>query len=83
MTAVFFLLPVDRCPDIVPAARYRTQLFYGRHLLSSSLLAGNGCSYDTQTVLEMLFDIDTDNGINNDRIRDDSNRDSSCSDSCP
>ena len=40
------------------------------------------CSYDTQTVLEMLFDIDTDNGINNDRIREDSNRDSSCSDSC-
>ena len=40
------------------------------------------CSYDIQTVLEMLFDIDTDNGINNDRIRDDSNRDSSCSDSC-
>ena len=36
------------------------------------------CRYDTQTVLEMLFDIDTDNGINNDRIRDDSNRDSSC-----
>ena len=31
------------------------------------------CSYDTQTVLEMLFDIDTDNGINNDRIRVDSN----------
>ena len=27
------------------------------------------CSYDTQTVLEMLFDINTDNGINNDRIR--------------
>ena len=27
------------------------------------------CGYDTQTVLEMLFGIDTDNGINNDRIR--------------
>ena len=40
------------------------------------------CSYDTQTVLEMLFDIDTDNGINNDRICDDSNRDSCCIDSC-
>ena len=40
------------------------------------------CGYDTQTVLEMLFDIDTDNGINSDRIRGDSNRDSSCSDSC-
>ena len=40
------------------------------------------CSYDTQTVLEMLFDIDTDNGINNDRIRSDSNRNSCCSDSC-
>ena len=40
------------------------------------------CGYDTQTVLEMLFDIDTDNGINNDRIRGDSNRDSCCSDSC-
>ena len=39
------------------------------------------CSYDTQIVLEMLFDIDTDNGIN-DRIHGDSNRDSSCSDSC-
>ena len=35
------------------------------------------CGYDTQTVLEMSFDIDTDNGINNDRIQDDSNRDSS------
>ena len=40
------------------------------------------CGYDTQTVLEMLFDINTDNGINNDRIRGDSNRDSCCSDSC-
>ena len=40
------------------------------------------CGYDTQTVLEMLFDIDTDNGINNDRIRGDSNHDSCCSDSC-
>ena len=43
------------------------------------------CSYDTQTVLEMLFDIDTDNGINNDRIRGENMRDSnrdSCSDSC-
>ena len=40
------------------------------------------CSYDTQTVLEMLFDIDTDNGINNDIIRGDSNHDSSCSVSC-
>ena len=40
------------------------------------------CRYDTLTVLEMLFDIDKANGINNDRIRDDSNRDSSCSVSC-
>ena len=43
------------------------------------------CGYDTQTVLEMLFDIDTDNGINNDRIRGENTRDSnrdSCSDSC-
>ena len=40
------------------------------------------CGYDTQTVYKMLFDIDTDNGINNDRIRGDLNRDSSCSDSC-
>ena len=39
------------------------------------------CGYDTKTVLEMLFDIDTDNGINNDRICNDSNRDSSCRDS--
>ena len=39
------------------------------------------CGYDTQTVLEMLFDIDTDNGIHNDRIRDDSDHDNSCSDS--
>ena len=37
-------------------------------------MAGN---YDTQTVLGMLFDINTDDGINNDRIRGDSNRDSS------
>ena len=37
-------------------------------LVLFSLLAGNACSYDTQTVLEMLFDIDTDNGINNNRI---------------
>ena len=34
------------------------------------------CSYDTQTVLEMLFDVNKDSGINSDRIRDDSNRDS-------
>ena len=34
------------------------------------------CGYDTQTVLEMLFDIDMDSGINNGRIRGDSNRDS-------
>ena len=40
------------------------------------------CSYDTQTVLEMLFDRDTDNGINSDSLYGDSNRDSSCSDSC-
>ena len=40
------------------------------------------CGYDTQTVLEMLFDIDTDNGINSDSLYGDSNRDSSCSDSC-
>ena len=38
------------------------------------------CGYDTQTVLEMLVDIDTDNGVNSDRIRGDSNRDSSCMD---
>ena len=38
------------------------------------------CGCDTQTVLEVLFDIDTDNGINNDRIRGDSNRDSCCMD---
>ena len=37
------------------------------------------CGCDTQTVLEMLFDIDTDNGNNNDRICDESNRDSRCS----
>ena len=30
------------------------------------------CGYDTQTVLEMLFDIDTDNGINSDGIHSDS-----------
>ena len=51
-----------------------------------SLLAGNACSYDTQTELEMLFDIDTDNGINNNRIsgenKRDSNHDSCCSDIC-
>ena len=35
------------------------------------------CSYDTQTVPEMLFDIDTDNDNNNDSICGDSNRDSS------
>ena len=35
------------------------------------------CSYDTKTVLEMLFDIDTDNDINSDSIYGDSNRDSS------
>ena len=40
------------------------------------------CGCDTQTVLEMLSDIDTDNGINSDSIYGDSNRDSSCSDSC-
>ena len=40
------------------------------------------CGYDTQTVLERLFDIDTDNGINSDSIYGNSNRDSSCSDSC-
>ena len=40
------------------------------------------CGYDTQTVLEMLLDIDTDNGINSDSLYGDSNRDSSCSDSC-
>ena len=28
------------------------------------------CGYDTQTALEMLFDIYTDNGTNNDRIRE-------------
>ena len=32
--------------------------------------------------LEMLFDIDTDNGINSDSTYGDSNRDSSCGDSC-
>ena len=40
------------------------------------------CGYDTQTVLEVLSDIDTDNGINSDRIYGDSNRDSCRSDSC-
>ena len=50
-----------------------------------SLLAGNACSYDPQTVLEMLFDIDTDNGINNNRIRGENKRDlnhDSCFDIC-
>ena len=32
------------------------------------------CGYDTQTVLEMLSDMDTDNGINSDSIYDDLNR---------
>ena len=40
------------------------------------------CGYDTQTVLEMLHDIDVDNGINSNSIYGDSNHDSSCSDSC-
>ena len=40
------------------------------------------CGCDTKTILEMLSDIDTDNGINSDSIYGNSNHDSSCSDSC-
>ena len=37
------------------------------------------CGYDLQTVLGMLSDMETDNGIDMDSIYTDSNSDSSCS----